>query len=129
MVRINVVVGREMAMKLGRVEARENLEEYLDCGFSLGLSNPRDTDMPNQHSADKVGVSAYVPRTVARRLEKLAKQRNMIKSALLEYLYTEATRDIELTPDDYRQIARETEAAMRHQTRKNARAKRRKAQA
>src|SRR5262245_60348741 len=67
--------------------------------------------MPNQHSPDKICVSAWVPRTVHRRLVKKAKVRRMTLTEFVEHLYNNATKDIELIPQDYRDIAKETERA------------------
>lgn len=69
--------------------------------------------MPNQHAADKVCIGTWVPRTTRRRLVKKAKAENKKLGNLLEDLYNDATRDIELTPEDYREIAKEIEDAQR----------------
>lgn len=67
--------------------------------------------MPSQHAPDKICVSAWVPRTLQKRLSNKAKKEKKTLTELVEDLYNDATRDIELTPDDYIEIAKETEAA------------------
>jgi hypothetical protein len=69
--------------------------------------------MPNQHAIDKVCIGTWVPRTLRQRLLKKAKEAQMRIGPYLEHLYTDATRDIELTPEDYREIAKQIEEAQR----------------
>lgn len=61
--------------------------------------------MPNQPSADKEVLSFQVPRTLKRRLVKLAKSRGEALSETVIAVLTNATIDIELTPEDYQSIA------------------------
>ena len=67
--------------------------------------------MPNVHAIDKVCVSTWVPRTLHRQLVKLAAERKMKLSELIEHIYTQETKDVELTAKDYRAIAEAIEAA------------------
>jgi len=67
--------------------------------------------MPNQHAPDKICVSAWVPRTVHLRLVKASKRGGMSVTEYVEHLYNNATKEIELTPEDYRKIALATEQA------------------
>lgn len=110
MVRIAISLPRETIVALRKHETAKNL---FDPETGLGVRHLKEDQMANQRSADKVCVSAYVPRTTARRLKKLAEKREQSLTELVEALYIEATRDIELTPEDYRQIANEVEAARR----------------
>lgn len=77
------------------------------------LSNIHWKPMPDQPSPDKVSLSVRVPRTLSQRLKKLAAQRGEPVSELVTWLFTRATNEVELTPDDYRQIAEDTERAAR----------------
>lgn len=65
----------------------------------------------NERSPDKAHVSVYLSRGLLRKLEKLAASRGETLTDVLTWLVTKAVVDVELTPDDYRQIANETEAA------------------
>lgn len=76
--------------------------------------------MPDQPSPDKVSLSVRVPRTLAQRLKTLARQRGETVSELLVGIFTKATDDVELTPDDYRQIALDTERALQMQAAKGS---------
>lgn len=67
--------------------------------------------MPNKHAIDKVCVSAWVPRTLHRQLVKLATERKMKLAELVEYIYTQETKDVELTSQDYHAIAEAIAAA------------------
>lgn len=69
--------------------------------------------MPNKHAADKACVGVWIPRTLKQRLVRAAQAKNLNLSQIVELAYTNETRDIELSPEDYRQIARETEEAAR----------------
>ena len=65
----------------------------------------------NERSPDKAHVSVYLSRGLRRKLEKLAASRGETLTDVLTWLVTKAVVNVELTPDDYRQIADETEAA------------------
>ena len=69
--------------------------------------------MPNKHAADKICVGVWIPRTLRQRLIRAASDRNLTLTQIIELAYLNETRDIELTAEDYRQIALETEAAQR----------------
>lgn len=56
-------------------------------------------------------MSTWISRTLARRLEKKAEATGITLTELITQTYDEATRGTELTPDDYRQIALDTEKA------------------
>jgi hypothetical protein len=79
------------------------------------VSNPATplVVMPNQHSPDKICISAWVGRPLHRRLTKAAKARKMTLTDYAEHLYAQATREIELTAEDFRQIAEAVERAKR----------------
>ena len=67
--------------------------------------------MPNMPDPDKHLVGIRMPRTLYKRLQKLAKQRKItIKDLILEILNRETINTI-LTPEDYEQIAKETRQA------------------
>lgn len=83
---------------------------------TLGLSNL--SFVPNQHSPDKICVSAWVSRTVHARLVKEGKRRGMSLTEFVEHLYNHAVKDVELTPQDYRRIADQTERARRRESAK-----------
>jgi hypothetical protein len=74
--------------------------------------------MPNQHAADKEVIGFYIPRTLARRIRKAAKSRGLTITAFIEEILTHATRNTELTPDDYIAIAQATKDAIQRQTTK-----------
>jgi hypothetical protein len=74
--------------------------------------------MPNQHATDKEVIGFYIPRTLARRVRKAAKSRGLTITAFIEEILTHATRNTELTPDDYIAIAQATKDAVQRQTTK-----------
>jgi hypothetical protein len=65
----------------------------------------------NKRSATKTYVSAWIPRALKRKLEKLAKARGESITELVEYILNKGTSNIELTANDYEQIAAEVRAA------------------
>jgi hypothetical protein len=94
------------------------ISHFLLTGFSN-----RDfiaTVMPNQHSADKEVLGFYIPRTLAQRVRKAAKSRGITITSFIEEILTHATRQTELSPEDYRDIAEATERAIRGATAKRA---------
>jgi hypothetical protein len=97
-------VRREVVAKLEKLT-----KETLTVTYSISNLT---AEMPNQHAADKICVSTYVPRTLHRQLQVAAKKRGFeTLTDFIEHIYTYATKDVELTPTDYREIARATEAA------------------
>lgn len=69
--------------------------------------------MPNMPDPDKHLVGIRMPRTLHKRLQKLAQQRKTtIKAVILEILIRETLETI-LTAEDYEQIAEETRKASR----------------
>lgn len=69
--------------------------------------------MPNQHHPDKVCVSAWVPRTLARRIRKEAKRLRMSISDWVCLRFEQGVSHVELDEKDYRAIANEVAAAKR----------------
>jgi hypothetical protein len=80
--------------------------------------------MPSVHAPDKTCVATWIPRTLERKLKKRANERKFeFFSGYIEHLFTTATNDVELTPEDYHQIARETEQARKKIDRRMAAAR------
>lgn len=67
--------------------------------------------MPNQPKPDSTSLGIRLPRILKRRLSRLAAQKRISLSELINEILTLATLDIELTPEDYEEIARETRKA------------------
>ena len=69
-----------------------------------GYSNQQ---MPNQHDPRKRSLAVYISRERYYQVKRLAAREGISMSRLLEILVEQAVRDIELTPEDYEQIASE----------------------
>lgn len=67
--------------------------------------------MPNQPAPDKVVLALRISRALKRRLEKLAKLRKETLTDVVIGILNQQVQNVELTPDDYRKIADEIEAA------------------
>jgi len=67
--------------------------------------------MPNQPSPDKVVLSFMVPRPLKRRIQILAKGRGESMSETIIAILTNATINIELSPEDYILIAKAIQSA------------------
>lgn len=67
--------------------------------------------MANQPAKDKKFISLLLKRELIAKLEKLAKHRGQTRSELIATLLEEASRSVELTPEDYERIAREIRKA------------------
>lgn len=61
--------------------------------------------MPNQHHPDKEVLGFYVPRTLAAKIRREAKNRDVPVTRLLEEILTYATQKTNLTEDDQKEIA------------------------
>jgi predicted HicB family RNase H-like nuclease len=71
-------------------------------------------DVPNQPATDRTQLCVRLPRTLKKRLEKLAKTRQVSLTELIEMLIQKHVANIELTPDDYRDIANDIERAAKN---------------
>ena len=67
--------------------------------------------MANQPAPDKTMLALRIPRTLKVRIEKAAKHHNMSVTDYVLFVLNRETQNVELTPDDYRRIAQEIEAA------------------
>ncbi|CAB4163294.1 hypothetical protein UFOVP813_12 [uncultured Caudovirales phage] len=79
--------------------------------------------MPNVHASDKEMLGFYVPRTLSRRVRKAAKASKQSITSYIEIVLTSATSKIELTPQDYREIAEATERHANQQIQSGTRVK------
>jgi hypothetical protein len=73
--------------------------------------------MPNQHHPDKEVMGVYINRRLAAKVRREAKRRQTTVTGLLETLLTHATKNIELTAEDLRQIAERKAHALRRSPR------------
>jgi hypothetical protein len=105
-----VQIHRETAQKANELKGSKNVEKSIVRYLTPRILFPV-TGMPNQPSPDKVVVSFRIPRTLKVRLEKAAATLKMNLSEFIEFVLFRETQNIELTPDDYRRIAQETDAA------------------
>lgn len=102
MITLPLTIPRETALKLQRVATLT-----LD-----GSKTPfQVAAVPGQRHPDKTTLSVYLPRTLMQRLRRLAAERGETVTTVIESMVTAQTRKVELTPEDYEQIAQETRAA------------------
>jgi predicted DNA-binding protein len=66
--------------------------------------------MPNVRAKDKECLSVWLPSGLYQRLKRMAKSRKIPMTKLVEELIYHETKNIELSPEDYREIARRIEA-------------------
>ncbi len=67
--------------------------------------------MPNQHDPRKRSLAVYILRERYYQVKRLAERMGISMTRLLEILIEKAVREIELTPEDYEQIAKEVRNA------------------
>ena len=67
--------------------------------------------MPNQPSPDKAMLAIRLPRALKARLQKKARALGMSFSDYVVWVLTRESNDVELSPNDYRKIAKEVEEA------------------
>lgn len=113
-VNITASIHRELIEKIRIAKtdekvSKKNLSGVLD---HVDLSST----MPGQRSADKETLSFYVPRTLGRRLRKMAELLGATITDVVVMILSKETNSVELTPEDYEQIARDTRAAQRKNT-------------
>ena len=107
---ITATFPREISKKAQIAISKENEKSILPG--VLDLLQIRYV-MPSQRAADKETLSFYVPRTLGRRLRKLAKMLKVTLTDVVVMVLSRETNHIELTPEDYEEIARATRAAQR----------------
>jgi predicted HicB family RNase H-like nuclease len=71
-------------------------------------------DVPNQPASDRTQLCVRLPRPLKKRLEKLATTRGVSLTELIEMLIQKQVANVELTPDDYREIANDIERARKN---------------
>jgi hypothetical protein len=99
---LRLPIPRETALKLQR------LPTFLVDGSKTPW---QIAAVPGQRHPDKTTLAVYLPRTLMQRLRRLAAERGDTVTTVVEAMVTAQTRSVELTPEDYEQIARETRAA------------------
>jgi hypothetical protein len=105
---IRVQVPLEVAHALRKLRMLENVKKGLVRYLTPceGLSA-----MSNQPSPDKTILAIRLGRPLKARLEKLALARKETVTDLVVSILGREVSNVELTPDDYRKIADEVEAA------------------
>lgn len=107
---VEISIAREVALALDLRAPKNNSKKILRGVLDrVEVCNV----MPSQRSADKETLSFYVPRTLGRRLRKMAKLLGVTLTDVIVMIISKETANIELTPEDYEQIARDTRAAQR----------------
>lgn len=105
-IKLEIVIPREEALK---IKKNKNILEKVLTLFTCGVSN---LCMPGQHAHDKCCLAAWIPRTLYKRLKKRGKELGFrTVTEFAEFLIIKETKDIELTPEEYEQIAEETRRA------------------
>lgn len=99
---IHIELAIETARKLSRLDPRKFREKELTS--LVGCIKPL-IEMANEPALDKVILSFQIPASLDIRLRKEAERRGMSKSALIDFLLFEATKDVPLSAEDYEQIA------------------------
>jgi predicted DNA-binding protein len=108
-----LTIPRETALKLQRLPRDFRVDGYKTPWQIAAV--------PGQRHRDKTTLAVYLPRTLMQRLRRLAAERGETVTTVVEAMVTAQTRSVELTPEDYEQIARETRAAQSRQpTRRKA---------
>jgi len=102
---LQVIVPRETAAALEKCGTFQKCIERSLTPCQLGGA------MPNQPAPDKVVLALRISRALKRRLEKLAKQRKETLTDVVIAILNQQVQNVELTPDDYRKIADQIEAA------------------
>jgi hypothetical protein len=69
--------------------------------------------VPGQRHPSKANLSVSIPRELHQSLKRLAAQRETTVTELVEYVLWRETKDIELTPEDYEEIRKQTEAYLK----------------
>lgn len=67
--------------------------------------------MPNSPDVNRTILGLRIDRTLKLQLERKARELGITVSALCNRILIEETADVELTPEDYRQIAEDIEKA------------------
>jgi hypothetical protein len=106
---ISLHLPRELVAKMLQQGRPLHFKDFLLTVKSSECITP--AQMANQRAADKRILTLWLPRTLFARLEKLAESRGETLTQLITNYLTPETQNTELSPEDYRKIADETEQA------------------
>lgn len=110
---LQALVPADVAEKV-RKKIKQGSKFLLTRASGVGNLRSSIEFMPGQHSPDKISVGLWISRAIHARLVKEAKSRKFgTISDFLEYLFVQATKNVELDENDYRKIADDTERARR----------------
>lgn len=107
--KINVILPRETALALGKIK---NIVLFEKKPLTVKNSRCIPPRMADQRHPDKRNLTVWIPRALYARLQKKADQRNETLTQFVTNLIQNATQDVKLTPEDYRQLAHETQQAI-----------------
>jgi predicted DNA-binding protein len=96
----------EILAKLKRQQTLKKRLTRCNAPFSICA-------VPNQPATDRTQLCVRLPRTLKKRLEKLANKRGLTLTELIETLIQQQVANVELSPDEYREIANDIERANR----------------
>lgn len=71
------------------------------------LTTEHDMSMPSQRKIDKKQISVWIPIVLFRKFQKRAHDLGMTMTEILTAYLVQQTQNINLTPEDYENIARE----------------------
>lgn len=79
----------------------------MKIGVDWWLTTEHNTSMPSQRKIDKKQISVWIPIVLFRKFQKRAQDLGMTMTEIITAYLVQQTQNINLTPEDYENIARE----------------------
>lgn len=81
--------------------------EKMKINVDWWLTTEHDVPMPSQRKIDKKQISVWIPIVLFRKFQKRAHDLGMTMTEIITAYLVQQTQNINLTPEDYENIARE----------------------
>lgn len=81
--------------------------EKMKISVDWWLTTEHGTPMPSQRKIDKKQISVWIPMVLFRKFQKRSHELGMTMTEIITAYLVQQTRNVNLTPEDYENIARE----------------------
>lgn len=84
-----------------------NHAKKMKIGVDWWLTTDHSMSMPSQRKIDKKQISVWIPIVLFRKFQKRARELDMTMTEIITAYLVQQTQNINLTPEDYENIAKE----------------------
>ncbi|MCC8149726.1 hypothetical protein [Akkermansia sp.] len=102
-----IINNEENSRDYNMIFLNEKHSEKMKISVDWWLTTMHDMPMPSQRKIDKKQISVWIPIVLFRKFQKRARELNMTMTEIITAYLIQQTQNINLTPEDYENIARE----------------------